>query len=113
VHLEEEMQEGLEAGLARIEADLHRLGVAFMVRVGGVGHLSAGVAHLRGDHPGLRPDEFLHAPETAPGQGGQFDLLGRRLRRAGMPKADTGHHQEHGSPDQGVEDLHGYLHSYP
>src|ERR1035438_280172 len=48
VHAEEEMEQGFVAGLRRIEANLHGLGVSVMVLVGGVGGRTAGVAHFDG-----------------------------------------------------------------
>ncbi len=76
MHAEKEVEKRFVAGLGGIEADVHRLGMAFMILVGRVGNRPAGVAHLSGNHARLLPEQFLHAPETPAGQGGQFDLLG-------------------------------------
>src|SRR5215472_7746288 len=70
VDLEEELQQVPVGGLVRVEGDLDRLGVAVVVAVGGVRHVTAGVADPARDHAGELADEVLHAPETAAGEDG-------------------------------------------
>lgn len=79
VQAEEEAQQGLIAGLGRVEFDAHRLGVPLMVAVGGVGHVAAGVADLGGEHPRLLTQQILHPPEAAAGQGGDLERRGPRI----------------------------------
>jgi hypothetical protein len=43
-----------------------------MVAIGGIVDITAGVAHTRGQHAGLAPDQILHAPETTASQNGLF-----------------------------------------
>src|SRR5215813_9559800 len=57
-----------------LEGDLDRLGVAAVVAVGRVRHVTAGVADPGRYHAGELADQVLHAPETAAGEDG---LLGR------------------------------------
>src|SRR5690606_25436311 len=68
VDLEKEFEEVAITGLRRIEHDLHRLGVAAVVAVGGVGHVAAAVAHAGRDDTGHLAQQFLHAPEAAAGE---------------------------------------------
>ncbi len=85
VHAEEETKQLFVADQSWIEANFDRLGVAgcafmhgFVIGVGGG---SPGVADFRCHHAREFSDDLLHAPETAAGQGGHFQLRGGRLRR--------------------------------
>lgn len=72
------------AGLYRIEDDLNRLAVAGPVRgnffVGRVGLGAARIAHGSGEHSGGLVKGGLHAPKTAPAEGGCLRFLGRPKR---------------------------------
>ena len=68
VDLKEELQQRPVIGCAWVVNDLERLSMAWMVAVGGSCVLAAGVAHPGRDHPGLAPNQVLHAPEASAGQ---------------------------------------------
>src|SRR5580693_8990662 len=70
VDLEEELQQVPVGDLVRVEGDLDRLGVAAVVPVGGVGHVTAGVTDSGRDHSGELADKVLYAPETAASEDG-------------------------------------------
>src|ERR1700722_3877479 len=56
MNLEEELQQRPVAGLCRIKHNLDRFGMAFVIAIGGVSHLSARVTDARGDHAWLFTD---------------------------------------------------------
>src|SRR4029453_8612846 len=70
VDLEEELEQVPVGDLARVEDDLDRFGVAAVVPVGRVGHVTPGVADPGRDHAGELADEILHPPNTAAGEDG-------------------------------------------
>jgi len=76
MNLEEEYQQIAVADRLRIEHDLDRLGVAAMIAIGGVGHLTAGVADAGGYYAGIAADQILHTPEAAAGKHCAFGCHG-------------------------------------
>ncbi|CNL07031.1 Uncharacterised protein [Mycobacterium tuberculosis] len=70
--LEEEREDVAVGRRARVEHDLHGLGVSGVVAIGRVVVLAAGVAHAGVDDPGLAADEVFHAPEAAAGEDGRL-----------------------------------------
>src|ERR1700722_19467065 len=72
VNLEEKFQQRPVAGLCGIKNDLDRFGMAFVIAIGGVLHLSARVTDTRGDHAWLLADQILHAPKATPSEHSAF-----------------------------------------
>src|SRR6516162_5704684 len=81
MNLEEELQERPVAGLCGIKNDLDRFGMAFVIAIRRILHLSTRVTDARGDHAWLLANQILHAPEAAPGEHSAFrcHLMGLHL----------------------------------
>jgi hypothetical protein len=72
MNLEEELQERPVADLCRVKHNLDRFGMAFVIAIGGVSHLSARVTDARGNHAWLFTDQILHAPEASASEHSAF-----------------------------------------
>src|SRR6201982_3041775 len=81
MNLEEELQERPVAGLCGIKNDLNRFGMAFVITIRRILHLSTCVTDTRGDHAWLLADQILHSPEATSGEHSVFrcHLMGLHL----------------------------------
>src|SRR5262249_44323872 len=90
VDLEEELEQVPIGDLLRVEDDLDRLGVAFVIAVGRVRNVAARVAHARGENAGPLPEEVLHSPETPTGENRLLGLAHIRTSNAHFTLPSTG-----------------------
>ena len=75
MNLEEELEQLAIADARRVEDDLHGLGVAGVIAIGGVTDAAAGVTHPRRQDAVAAPDEILRAPEAAAGENRAFLVI--------------------------------------